>query len=121
MWILTAALLCATPAHAEEAPPPDDPSLPTRRALTLRTAGQVTTGLALAGLTTTLFASQRGGDLDRAMTRALGYGLSTPLLAVGAVMWGVGDARVRRADAAQVALLPSLGPSEIGVAVLVAW
>jgi hypothetical protein len=36
-------------------------------------------------------------------------------------MWGVGDARVRRADAAQVALLPSFGPSEIGVAVLVAW
>jgi hypothetical protein len=121
MWTLIAALLCSSPAQADEAPPSDDADLTTRRALTLRAAGQVTTGLALAGLATTLVASQRGGDLDRAMTRALGYGLSTPVLAVGAVMWGVGDARVRRADAARAVIVPTWGPSEVGVAVLVAW
>ncbi|MFM2162358.1 MAG: hypothetical protein RLZZ383_1870 [Pseudomonadota bacterium] len=101
------AILCAGPLVANAAPrrgeaPPDDVA----RALTLRTAGQVTTGVAVAALiVTAVVAETDGSELDRAYGRILGYTLATPTLVAGSVMWGIGDHRVRHLG---LACVPSL-------------
>jgi hypothetical protein len=112
--------LSATCAYADEptartAPSRPEPEL---RAVRLRGAGQLTTGLALSGLVATTVLQARGGELDRAYARIIGYTISTPILAVGATMWGVGDHRVRRVA---VTAVPALAPSGAGVVLVGRW
>ena len=113
------------PSNATSAPELTDRAA---RARSLRAAGQVTTGLALAGLIATFAVAETDdSELDRAYGRIIGASICTPLLAAGTTMWGIGDHRVRRSA---VAWIPSVTwpPSgaratapRIGVALVGVW